>query len=362
MKKIRVTNMNKIVSHITRKTLRTLGVKDIEFFKHQHLGRSYYWTDFPTVIQLDLCNRCGPKYTGILCKYCKPQRDVICGIKQHREMDDEVIDWVLKDVSRYGQKMAFITDFLDGDGLDSCLPEKRRRIKKAAPWLRIQTFTCGTRPENAELLLGSELDWICVTLSAHNESMYKAVHGGDKFNEVLKTMKILNEKHRTNQLLEVHYVVNKYNIGFMADWLKLMQTEFPEWNPKFSPLVNTESGDSVNAWGTLSTEDQEIAIRNVGGADFWGRDNLSARRPCVLWDNDDVGADGSLLQCCRWGDKDWDYGNAKDYIKNDWSFRDYHIKKVLNRLRNPFCSRCNMKAPNWGEKVSKIDVRGVVYP
>lgn len=351
------------IRKIVGKTLRAVGVKDTAYLKHRFLGEPYVWTDFPRVIQLDLCNRCGPAHCGVLCSYCRPQRDILKGVKQSREMSDEVIDWVLGSVTKYGRNMHFLADFLDGDGLDPCLPEKRRRIKKAAPWLKIQTFTCGTRPEYAQLLTGAELDWICVTLSAHNPTVYNVVHGGNRFNQVLETMRYLQEHARPNQLLEVHYVINKHNFAYMKDWLTLMQREFPRFSPKFSPLVNTGADDVSNgACGALSTVEQEDAVKSVGGAGFWDRRELDALRPCVLWDNDDVGADGSLLQCCRWDRMDWGYGNAADYIKNGWSFRDYHMQKVLNKLRNPFCDRCNLKAPNWQKLTERIDVRGVIKP
>jgi pyruvate-formate lyase-activating enzyme len=356
--------MNKVVRHLAGSTLRAFGVKDVNYsVRHRLLQEPYHWTDFPKVIQLDLNNHCGQRYCGVHCVYCRPMSDVQKGIKQYTEMSDEVLDWVLKDVSRYGREMDFICDFLEGDGLDPSLPEKRQRIKKAAPWLKVQTFTCGTRPENAELLCGPELDWINVTLSAHNDVMYRTVHRSTRFNDVLKTMRFLSENRRPSQLLEVHYVINKFNIVYMADWLTLMQSEFPEWLPKFSPLVNTGSDDASNdACGELSTLDQEDAIKKVGGGAFWDRREIGFRKPCVLWDNDDVSANGTLLQCCRWDKLDWSYGLASDFIKNGWSFRDYHMMKVANALRNPFCERCNLKAPDWKVRASKIGVRGVVRP
>lgn len=356
--------MSKTVKHLARLALNTAGVKDVNYsVKHRIFGQPYAWSDFPSVIQLDLDNRCGPKVCGLMCCYCRPQRDVLKGLKQHQEMSNEVLDWVLKDVAKYGRGMDYVADFLDGDGLNSSLPEKRRVIKKAVPWVKLQTFTCGTRPENAQYLCESSLDWICVTLSAHSDEVYRKVHASTRFNDVLKTMRYISEHHLPHQVLEVHYVVNKYNINYIADWLKLVRSEFPLWVPKISPLVNTGSDDeSNNACGDYTTLDQENAIKQAGGESFWDRRDIGARQPCVLWHNASVTANGDLLQCCRWDKMDWSYGKAQDYIKNGWGFRDYWMQKILNRQRNVFCGRCNLKVPNSELIASKIDVRGVIAP
>lgn len=346
------------------KALYHLGVKDINFWLHHRLlGKPYHWTDFPNVIQLDLNNHCGTKFCGVFCTYCRPQSDILKGIKRYAEMPDAVLDWILRDVSEYGRNMSFICDFLDGDGLSPLLPDKRARIKKAAPWLKVQTFTCGTRPENAHLLVDRNLDWINVTLSAHNEAIYRLVHRGNRFRNVLETMRYLSDHRLPNQTLEVHYVINKFNIANMADWLNMIQRDFPDWTPKFSPLVNTGSDDvSNNACGTLSTLDQETAIKSVKGSAFWDRREIGMRQPCVLWHNASVTANGELLQCCRWDKLDYHYGLAQDYIKNGWRFREYWLRKLANRLQNPFCDRCNLKVPNWKEKASKIYVSGGIKP
>jgi hypothetical protein len=142
-----------------------------------------------------------------------------------------------------------------------------------------------------------------------------------------------------------------------------MLSKFPDWQPKFSPLVNTSNDDSSNlACGSLSTLDQEEAIKKVGGTAFWDRAHLDMRQPCLLWNNASVNANGDLLQCCRWDKTDWTYGNANEYIKSGWGFRDYWMQKMINKLRNPFCDRCNLKAPNWLEMIEKFSVHGIIKP
>jgi MoaA/NifB/PqqE/SkfB family radical SAM enzyme len=339
------------------KGLNKLGYLDqYKLLKHRY-GQPYYYSEFPHVIQLDLSNRCGQKYCGVHCVYCRPQNDIARGIKKHASMSQEVLAWVLEDVKVYGENMGFICDFLDGDGLDPELPEKRVQIKKASPNLTVQTFTCGTRTENAHLLCDKNLDWICVTLSAHNDAVYRKVYRSTRFNDVLKTMKYITDHRLPHQILEVHYVITQYNIDYMRDWLNLMKSDFPDWTPKFSPLVNTGSDDPSNlACGEISTREQENEIRKIDGTAFWDRRELDMRQPCLLFHNASVTANGDLLQCCRWDKMDWSYGKAEDYIGNGLRFRDYWSRKLANKLDNPFCDRCNLKADDWQKRLADFKV------
>ena len=321
----------------------------------------FHYTDFPATLQLDLNNHCGMRYCGLNCIYCWPQNQIKMGKVPYAEMPMDVVEWVFKDMARYGQHMWFWCDFLNGDGLDPGLPAIRKLGKKYAPFVKSQTFTCGTRPENAELLCSKELDWINVTLSAPNDAVYRVVHRSTRFQDVLKTMRIISEKRLPHQRLEVHYVINQYNFAYMKEWLTLMKTEFPDWIPKFSPLVNTGKDDPSNqACGALSTQDQEDAIKEIGAEPFWNRSELPYHVPCLLFHNASIDVEGRLLQCCRWDVPDFYYGNAREYIENGYSFRDYWMMKLANKLRNPFCDRCNLKAPNWKQKVDNLSIRSVV--
>jgi hypothetical protein len=349
--------LSKQLKHLARIGLNTLGVKDVNYtVKHHLLHQSYAWTDFPNGIQLDLDNSC-----NAFCVYCRPQRDIKSGCKKPAQMPLEILDWVLKDIAIYGRdKLQYLTDFLDGDGLNISLPEKRRHIKKAVPWVQLQTFTNASRPENASLLCVPELDSVCVTLSAHNRAIYKQVHGVDKFEAVLETMRYISEHRLPHQKLAVNYVINKYNIQFIEAWLNLIHANFPDWTPQISPLVVTgDDCESNLAIGDYSTQDQEDAIKKANGTAFWDHREIRGRQPCVLWHNDSITAAGDLLQCCRWDRMDWTYGKAQDYIKNGLGFRAYHMNKIVNCLHNPFCDRCNLKAPDWQQRRKLIDVHGV---
>ena len=347
-----------LVKNLVRKTLNLVGVKDVNYtVKHRLLRQSYAWSDFPQGIQLDLDNSC-----NLFCCYCRPQRDIRRGIKKSAQMSDEVLDWVLRDVARFGRgTVTYFADFLDGDGLNASLPEKRRHIKKMVPWVPLETYTNGSRPENAYLLCDKSLDRIGLTFSAVNHEQYKLVHGADRFDEVVKTVRYLCDHHLPNQILNINFVINKYNIGSIREWIDMVQVNFPGWVPLISPLVVTgDDCESNKAIGSYSTLDQELAIVKAGGEAFWNRGDIRGRQPCVLWHNDSITAAGDLLQCCRWDKMDWSYGKAQDFIKNGWGFRDYHMMKVLNRLRNPFCDRCNLKCADWRKRQDAIDVRGVV--
>ncbi|MGF3522647.1 MAG: hypothetical protein ACQXXJ_06080 [Candidatus Bathyarchaeia archaeon] len=338
-------------------------------FKHQLLGKPYYWTDFPKCIQIDISNFCGQSYSGVCCEYCFPQHEIAAGRDCYTAMPEEWVEYIIRQFHKYGSRKPsdpyksgiaeFVTFFLNGDGeTDPRLPDIARMSKRIAPWLTTQTFTCGANPQNAGWLCTPELDWVCVTVSAPNRELYRIVHGGDRFDDALKTLQYLQDNAPSSTKLEVHYVITKHNIGGMKAWWDLMGERFPRFKRVFSPLVDSSTNIwSHNAMGGLTLEEQENAIYRISKAQFWDHRTTGFRQPCVLWNNFSVKADLTLLQCCNWADPAiWNYGKLPQIVEMGLDLRDVWLMRLANKQNNPLCATCNLKHPDWKKRLN-FDVK-----
>lgn len=364
-----------------RKPFHALGIKTPGetarlILRQNVLRKPYYWSNFPLVLQIDTNNFCGPEHCGVFCEYCYPQWRILNRKDRYQEMPMEQIEWILRNIGKYGNEMREAAEkklgygcyatFLNGDGLaEKRLPEILRLGKKLAPRIETQTFTCGTLTDNAWMLCTRNLDWVCLTLSAPNREVYKKVHRGDKFDNVIETMRYITEHHKPNQHLQVHYVITETNFPCMREWHELMGREFPEWRRVFSPLVKSfDNLPSLKAMGCLTLEQQEQAIDKIDEcAGFWDHRTTGLRQPCALWNNASVEANGTLLQCCNWADsKIWNYGNVADYMRRGYDLHDYWLARLANRMNNPLCESCNLKRPDWRERVDNVQVKVKLKP
>lgn len=365
------------MENFARKTLHKMGIYNLrektDLAVKQFGGRPYYWSSYPMAVQLDTTNRCGPKHSGVFCEYCFPQGEVLAGRDKHADMPMDWIKWIFKDIDN---NMPNLLDgswppkqqtclFLNGDWQnelrsEEILDEYRKQISWALP---SQVFTCGSKPDEAWRFCNPKLDWVCVTFSASNQEMYRRVHGGDKFHQVLKSMKYIDENAKPNQHLEVHYVVTKDNIDGLKQWYEMMAKDFPNWRRVMSPLVKSECNQrSVYSMGQLTLEQQEKAIAEVDPkSHFWNHQNTALYQPCVLWNNAAVTCHGEILQCCNWDKADkWNYGYIQDYIDEGRSLKDYWMNRLANKQCNSLCRACNLRHPQYKQRLSNIKVNAKV--
>jgi hypothetical protein len=356
-----------------KQALRKVGITreliDLKI-KHQLLGKSYYWTDFPRCIQIDISNYCGQKHSGIMCEYCYPQHAIAAGNDSYCEMPMNWIHYIIAQFNKYGTKKPsdpyksqcaeFLTFFLNGDGeTDPRLPAIAKMSKAIAPWLTTQTFSCGANPQNAYLLCDPNLDWVCFTVSAPNRELYREVHGGDKYISALESMKYVQEHAPKKTKLEVHYVITERNIAGMQSWYDFMGLKFPRFKRVFSPLVDSCTNTwSHKALGNLTLEQQENAIYKVAKAQFWDHRRTGLLQPCVLWNNFSIKSDLTLLQCCNWADsKMWNYGKLPDIVDAGLDLQDIWRMRLANKQNNPLCASCNLKHPNWKGRLNRLKIK-----
>ncbi len=318
----------------------------------------YRWAKFPQVIQVDTSNLCGKNVCGIQCTYCFPMWQVANKVRGYKLMPMEWIEWIIDQVRLYGKgHMGFIDYFLNGDALtDLRLPKIYRISKRECPWLPTTNFTNGILTDNIDLILDRNLDTVSFTVSAHNRDLYKAVHGGDMFDSVIKTMDEYFERKPPHQKAEIHCVITKDNYEHLHEWWSY----FSRYPAKrfLSPLVASYANvPSREALGDLTLEMQERKVIEIAGEEgrMWTTGLIPHGKPCVLWDNLSIDVEGALMNCCNWYPVgDWNYGYVQDYINEGRTLKEAWTERLANRMRNPVCRSCNMKAPDWEARLSKM--------
>ena len=124
---------------IARKPFNLIGIKtpgdDLDLLKSKLLGKPYWWSEFPLILNFDPCNYCGQKYTHIgPCEWCYPQNEILRGRMSYHEMPMDQIEWILHNINKYGEGMREAVrrgwgggswdPFYDGDPLANLrLPE-----------------------------------------------------------------------------------------------------------------------------------------------------------------------------------------------------------------------------------------------
>lgn len=328
------------------------------------------WARFPQVIQIDTNNHCGRAFTktrpndlsdkGILCNYCFPQWKIERGERGYKIMPTEYIEWILNQIYRYGKNDINLIDFfLNGDGLtEPRLPELNRYSKKLLPYAITQTFTNGILTKNYEKMM--DLDRICFTVSAHNKELYKIIHGGDHFDDALKTLELVLDHRKLGQKVEVHCVLTKDNIHCAQDWWDFFGKNYPDAGRILSPLVASyDNLPSKESMGNYTLDDMEKVVIDVAGAEgrMWTRELIPDEKPCVLWDNCSIDVSLAVLQCCNWSNhEEWNYGFIPDLIEKGISLKDVWRQRLENRMQNKLCKSCNMLHPNWKKRLSKMKI------
>lgn len=275
-------------------------------------------------------------------------------------MPTNIIELILDQVGRYGKtEMDLIDFFLNGDGFtEPRLPELNKYAKKQVPNAITQTFTNGIRWENYEAALA--LDRVCFTISAHMPKLYELVHGSDCLTDALKGLKLVLDNRREDQRVEVHCVLTKDNIPYAWDWWNFFGEYYPDVVRILSPLVASyDNKPSLDSMGNYTLDDMEKIVIDVAGAEgrMWTRALIPDDKPCVLADNMSIDVEGAILQCCNWSPpRDVNYGNIFNMEKEGYTLKDAWRMRLENRGQNKLCASCDMKSPDWGDRVRRMRV------
>jgi hypothetical protein len=358
-----------------RKPFQLLGLKspreDLSLIWKNMQGKPFWWSNFPLILNFDTCNFCGQEHTKIgPCEWCYPQNEIIRGRMKYQEMPMDQIVWILENINKYGAEMREATKknmglgswdpFYDGDPLaNQRLPEILKLGKQIAPGINTELFTCGTLTENAWMLCSRDVDRLHVTLSAHNTELYRKVHRGNQFENVLRTLRYITDHRKPNQKLILNHVTTQTNLPFLGEWHRLMRSEFPDWQLAIVPLIVSKDNVYANAaLGTLSLQDQECAIRKVDPkASVVAHESIGLRQPCQLWSNMTILVDGTIMECCNWyNPARHNYGNIVDYIANGYDLHDAWVMRLANKHNNEVCRSCAMKRSDAKQIFNKIKV------
>jgi len=319
------------------------------------------WQRFPQVIQIDTNNFCGKPYCSIECSYCYPQWKIAQGKRHYKIMPTNYIELIIDQIAKYGKhEMDLIDFFLNGDGFtEPRLPELNRYAKQRLPITITQTFTNGICYKNYEAALS--LDRVCFTISAHNRELYKVVHRGDMFFDALHGLELILDNRRENQQVEVHCVLTKDNIPYVKDWWNFFGRNYPDAVRILSPLVASyDNLPSKEAMGNYSLDDMEKIVIDVAGSEgrMWTRELIPDEKPCVLWDNMSIDVGGEILKCCNWSPpEDVNFGNIYEMEKEGYNLKDAWRRRLINRYDNKLCQSCNMRHPNWIQRLAAMKLR-----
>jgi radical SAM protein with 4Fe4S-binding SPASM domain len=209
------------------------------------------------------------------------------------------------------------------------------------------------------LILDRNLDIVHFTISAHNRELYKIVHGGDHFDDAIKTLETFLDKRYRNQLIEVHTVITKHNAPYLQEWWDFFG-KYPNITRRISPLVASyDNLPSKLALGDLTLDKQEEMIIKVGGPQFrmWTRALIPDEQPCNLWHNLAFDVEGYFLQCCNWSPPDEvNYGKIDDFIEEGRTLKEVWTERLANRMRNKLCRSCNMKHPEYVKRLAAMRI------
>lgn len=337
-------------------------------------GERQRWADYPVAIQIDTNNHCGRKYCGIRCIACYPQWAIDMGYNEFAVMPLHEIEWIMNQTAWYSkshQKKGvppLMALFLNGDGLtEPRLPEIAHMSKRKIPWWKTQTFTNGILTENLHYLLSDHLDEVCFTISGHTKELYRKTHGGDHFEDVIRTLNRYVYEKSSKQSAEIHLVLSKANHAYAKEWWDFFEPYEKRHGVKrvISALVaSPDNVPSQAALGDLSLKDQERLIMNVAGMDnrMWISGVIPNQKPCVLWDNlsfslykkGDV-QKTYIVQCCNWSDYTrFNYGTVEEAMNEGRSLKDIWAERLSNRMRNRICRNCNMKHPQWEKRLNAM--------
>jgi hypothetical protein len=358
-----------------RKPFQMVGIEtpgeDLSLLKSKLLGKPFWWSNFPLILNFDPCNYCGQSYCKMgPCEWCYPQNEVIRGRMKYQEMPMEQIIWILQNINKYGAEMRLATKrglgvgswdpFYDGDPLaNERLPLILKIGKHIAPRINTELFTNGSLTENAWMLI-ENVDRLHVTLGAHNRELYKKVHRGDRFENVLATIRYITEHRKPNQKLILNFVMTQTNLSYAKEWHDFVKSEFPDWQRAIVPLIVSPDNVYANeALGNLSLQDQEDAISKVDPkAAIVAHKTISLKQPCQLWSNMSILVDGTIMECCNWYDpKRHNYGNIKDYIANGYDLHDAWMMRLANKHNNEVCQTCAMRRPDAERVLSKTVIK-----
>lgn len=266
----------------------------------------------PAHLQMDTNDYC-----NLNCIYCcahnpSPDKTTVMSLEMVNKIISQVADW----------KLESIRPFSRGDPLfEKRMPEIVKIIRKHTN-TPIMLSTNGTVFDNKELLVNPDINEVNFTVSATTPESYERICGKPLFKEALRTLEWFRVNKIPSQKMTVSFIPNKLNETELYLWSRA----FKNYGPVVSTMHRLYRNEHLLKNILASKEITKMAT--------YGR---IPRKPCTLWGNMGINAQGDILQCCG-GDDVITYGNVNDTpLSEGWS------KRCKNYLNNALCQSCNYR-------------------
>jgi hypothetical protein len=192
--------------------------------------------------------------------------------------------------------------------------------------------------------------------------LYRTVHRSSHFKDALASLDYAVENRPKGQNLEVHCVLTKDNFMYAQEWWDFFESYAEEGVRRvLSPLVASEFNEpSLECAQGLPLDMVQKRILEVAGLNgrMWTNDTVPFPDPCVLWHNCSFDVEGYFLQCCNWAPVETvNYGTIPEFIEEGRRLKDVWMERLANRMRNPLCRSCNMRASDWQERLDRMKIR-----
>lgn len=298
-------NSFKIFRHINSNTLSLTHLKNRISLMRYYLLKNTQVSAFPTVVQIELTNRC-----NLNCMMCPRQKMT----RQVGDMSWELFKQIIDQLK--GKTEIAILHLLGESLLNPHLFKMIDYCQKMGIRTILSTNSTLLKGKKVEALLNSKLDILLLSLDGFSQKTYQRIRQGANFNQVLENiLNFLSKKINTYPYTIVQMIKMKETQDEIKDFLTFWK------NYKIKPLIKpfTHWQGDINSIKELAVKPSEI-VRNQGICDR-------------LWMWLTVFHDGTVIPCCRDYDGKypfWEISKTKPYKKFGWE------KRWLNFVKDIF--------------------------
>jgi hypothetical protein len=241
-------------------------------------------------------------------------------------MSEETLDATLKAFSGEAiqRSVREVRPYVNGDPLMDYIrmPSILNKIRGAFPRAKVILYSNGSDYDKMNMFLNPDLDEVHFTVSAATRETYGKVHGGDGFDDAVRTVKRLAGIRRG---VYVHFVVCGLNAS-----------ELPAWRELFRGVAQRVSPLHVSDSQPVSSGLLDAAVNDAVDADVCDVANLPENMLCNCWDNQSVSWEGLYMMCpaSRYSDN---YGSVYE-VSGEEAF----ARRVRRGVGVGGCVGCNM--------------------
>lgn len=272
---------------------------------------------FPTVLQIELTNRC-----NLNCIMCPRQRMT----RQQGDMPLELFKRIIDQLK--GKTEIAILHLLGESLLNPYLFEMIDYCHKMGIRTVLSTNSTLLKSKRAEALLNSKLDILLLSLDGFSQKTYQKIRQGANFNQVLENiLNFLQMKINTYP----YTIVQMIKMKDTQDDIKNFLTFWKDY--KIKPLIKpfTHWQGDIDSIKELSVKPQE-GTRTYGICDR-------------LWMWLTVSHDGTVISCCRDYNAKYPMGNLKKQsIQEVWlgeKMIEFRKRYIHGRNKIDICKTCD---------------------